>query len=133
MTLALIYSMADHLPRFATKRPIIDNTHLPYLGPLHPEGSPNFSYQTHVTVISTGRARKKGQRPFNSTCKVLYCTVPTTKYVSALLGMWSSPPHTQNFFSAELALRHFQMQTRKPSLSLTNQARNMMIGWHIAI
>lgn len=52
------------------------NTHLPYLGPPHPEGSPNFSYHTHVTVISTGRARKKGQRPFNSTtCKVLYCTV----------------------------------------------------------
>jgi len=30
--------------------------HVPYLDKLQPEGSPNFSYQTHVTDISIGRA-----------------------------------------------------------------------------
>ena len=29
--------------------------HVPYLDKLQPEGSPNFSYQTHVTDISIGR------------------------------------------------------------------------------
>jgi len=33
------------------------NSHVPYVGALQPEGSPKFSYQTHVTVISIGRAR----------------------------------------------------------------------------
>jgi len=44
-------------PGNAVRARRIDNSHVPYLGAVQPKGSPNFPNQTHVTVISFGRAR----------------------------------------------------------------------------
>jgi len=34
------------------------NSQVPYLSALQPESSPKFSHQTHMTLISIGRARR---------------------------------------------------------------------------
>jgi len=42
--------------QFSTSAADKYNNHVTYLGALQPKLEPNFSYQTHVTVIFIGRA-----------------------------------------------------------------------------